>query len=390
MAVATATKDAPAKGGGQPATALSRPFITGSREIETHVYDNTVAMTTSTQTLTPYDLVTDGYVSGLYILINGTVSANVTNVVAYAEDGPWNALQTVQFSDVSNRPIVGPMSGWELKEAIKFGGYTFSDDPQASVTYSAVTGAGATGGTFGFILHLPIEFVHRNAMGSLTNLSNAAVFRLEMTLNASTNVFTQVPSVLPSVRVRVQQHGWMESAGRDPFGNAASPAPPAVDSVQYWERQTYTINPGAQNFRFTPFEGHVRNMLLILEDGASSRTQGDADWPDPLRLHYDSTVPVDRMKPVWQKYVEEVFGYTGTPAANIANGRDLGVFPLAYNRDFGQKAGSEQCFGYMYVSSGTSIRFDGTIGGSGSHTLTALINYINPAGGNALALTGGK
>lgn len=387
--MATATAPAPTKGGHEAAAPqqTSRPFITGSREIETHTYDVTVTMATSTQTLTPYDLVTDGYVSGLYIWIVNTTASNAATVT-FAEDGPWNALQSVQFSDVSNRPIVGPMSGWELKECIKFGGYSFSDDPQDSQTYSATTGAGGTGGSFEFILHLPIEFVHRNAMGSLTNLSNAAVFRLEMTLNASTNIFGTVPTNQGSVRVRVQQHGWMESAGRDPFGNPASPAPPAVDSVQYWERQTYTVNAGAQNFRFTPFEGHVRNLLLVLEDSNSSRSQGEADWPDPLRLHYDATVPVDRLKRVWRRYVEEVFGYKAT--IETAGGKDNGIYPLAFNRDFGQKAGSEQCFGYLYVSSGTAIRFDGTIGGSGSHTLTAMWNYINPAAGNALALTGGK
>lgn len=389
MATATAAPPkAAAKGDAAQAPQMSRPFITGSRNIETHTYDNTVTMTTSTQTLTPYDLVTDGYVSGLWILVEGTVSTNSTNNVAYASNGPWNALQTVQFSDVSNRPILGPMSGWELKECIKYGGYSFSDDPALSQTYSAVTGTGSTGGSFSFILHLPIEFIGRNAMGALTNLSNAAVFRLEFTLNASTNVYSQVPSALPSVRVRVEQQGWMESAAHDPFGNASSPAPPAVDSVQYWERQTYTVNAGAQNFRFTPFEGHVRTMILVLTDGSASRSQGESDWPDPLRLHYDATVPYDRLKTIWRREIEENYGYTAT--IETAGGKENGVYPLSWALDFGLKVGAEQAYGYMYVSSGTAIRFDGTIGGSGSHTLTVLWNYINPAGGNALALTGGK
>jgi hypothetical protein len=383
----SATAAPPAKAPTTAAPMSSRPFITGSREIETHTYDQTVTMSGSTQTLPGYDLVTDGYVGGLYIVVTGTTAGN-SAAVAYNANGVWASLGTVQFSDVSNRPIVGPMSGWELKECIKFGGYTFSDDPADSVTYSATTGTGATGGSFQFILHLPIEFVHRNAMGSLTNLSNAAVFRLEMTLAATTTVYSTAPTAAPSVRVRVQQRGWMESAGHDPFGNPASPAPPAVDSVQYWERQTYTVNPGAQNFRFTPFEGHVRNCIFVLTDGSGSRTAGEADWPDPLRLHYDATVPVDRLKPVWLRDVEEIWGYKG--ALDTAGGRESGVFPVAYNRDFGLKAGAEQCFGYLYVSSGTAIRFDGTIGGSGAHTLTVLWNYINPAGGNALALTGGK
>lgn len=370
-----------------------RPFITGSREIESHTYDKTVTMTAGGgQPFDTYDFVTDGYVSGCYINVVATVPSDNSAAVAYTEDGPWNALLNVQFSDVSNRPIIGPMSGWELKECIKYGGYTQSADPADSQTFSAVTGTGATGGNFSFTLHLPIEFVHRNAMGSLTNLSNAAVFRLDFTLNGGTSIYSTSPTALPTVRIRLQQHGWMESAGRDPFGNPAAPTPPAVDTVQYWERQTYTLSAAAQNFRFTPFEGHVRNVIFVLRGGtaATARADGQTNWPDPLRLHYDATIPIDRLKNTWQRYVEELWGYTAALGSNPVNGKENGVFPLAFNRDFANKPGAEQGYGYLYVSAGTAIRFDGTIGGSGTQTLTVLWNYVNPAGGNPLALTGGK
>jgi hypothetical protein len=393
---------APAKGAAQQMAV--RPFITGTREIESHTYDQTVTMATSTTTLSQYDLVTDGYVSGLYLYVQAVVTANTTAATAnFQEDAPWNALQTVQFSDVSNRPILGPMSGWELKTLIKFGGFSNSDDSQDSVLYSVTTGTTASGGSFQYILHLPIEFVHRNALGALTNLSNAAVFRMDLTLNAASNVYSGTagtPVVLPQVRIRVHQHGWMESAGHDPFGNPAATAPPAVDSVMYTERQTYTVNAGSQNFRLTPFEGHLRNIIFYLKDSNGSRLQGEADWPDPLRLHYDATVPIDRLKDIWKRQIEEMYAYSGAQPASItatatainpqASFRDNGVFPLPFTRDFGLKPGAEQSYGYMYVSAGTALRFDGTINGSGSHTLVALMNYVNPAGGNALALTGGK
>lgn len=373
-----------------PAPPMMRPFIVGTREIETHTYDNSVQIDASSHTYPSYDFTTDGYLAGVYIIVSAPIASGNAATVAFAEDGPWSALQTIQFSDVSNRPILGPMSGWEVKEAIKYGGYYYQSDPTNSVNYSAVTGSGGTGGTFKFILHLPIEFVHRNAMGSLTNLSNAAVFRLDMTLAPSTSIYTTPPTALPIMRVQLQQHGWMESSGRDPFGNPASPMPPAIDSVQYWERQSYNINAGAQNFRLTPFEGHVRNVIFVLRDSALSRAQGEADWPDPLRFRYDSVVPVDRIKAVWQQKVEENWGYTAALAANPSNGKENGVFPISYARDFGHLPGAEQCFGYLYVSAGTALRFDGIIGGSGAHTLIVLFNYVNPAGGNPLALTGGK
>lgn len=372
-----------------------RPFITGSREIESHVYDKTVLMTAGGgQPYDTYDFVTDGYVSGAYIYVTGVVPSANSAVVAYTEDGPFNALLNVQFSDVSNRPIIGPMSGWELKECIKYGGYQDNTgaDPVNSQSYSAVTGAGATGGNFSFILHLPIEFVHRNAMGSLTNLSNAAVFRLDFTLNGGTSIYSTSPTALPNVRIRVQQHGWMESAGRDPFGNPAAPTPPAIDTVQYWERQTYSLSAAAQNFRFTPFEGHVRSVIFVLRGPtpATARLDGEANWPDPLRLHYDATIPVDRLKTIWQRQVEELWGFTAAIGSNPSNGRENGTYPLSFARDFGTSPGAEQGYGYLYVSAGTAIRFDGTIGGAGTQTLTVLWNYINPSGGNPLALTGGK
>lgn len=376
-----------------PGAMAARPFITGSRQIQSHTYDQTQAMTAGGGQVFPtYDFVTDGYVSGLYIYVVGTVPSTNSAAVAYSEDGPFNALSTVQFSDVSNRPIIGPMSGWELKECIKYGGYRVpaGSDPTNSQNYSAVTGTGATGGNFSFVLHLPIEFVHRNAMGSLTNLSNAAVFRLDVTLNGGNNVYTTSPTALPNVRIRYQQHGWMESAGRDPFGNAAAVAPPAVDSVQYWERQTYALNSGSVNFRFTPFEGHVRNVIFVLRDSSNTRSGGETNWPDPLRLHYDATIPLDRLKAVWQEYVQELWGYNAALGANPVLGKENGVYPLAFNRDFSVGVGAEQCFGYLYVSAGTAIRFDGSLGGSGSQTLSVLWNYVNPAGGNPLALTGGK
>lgn len=372
-----------------------RPFICGTRAIETHTYDNSIQLDASSHTYPSYDFQTDGYLSGVYILLTTTGAANPNaTVVAFAEDGPWNALQTVQFSDVSNRPILGPMSGWELKVAIKYGGYNFQTDPQNSQNFSAVAGAGATGGAFNFCLRLPIEFVRRNAMGSLTNLSNAAVFRLDLTLAPSTTVYTTPAAgggaTLPIVRIRLQQFGWMESSGRDPFGNPASPTPPAVDTVQYWERQIYNLNAGAQNFRLTPFEGMVRNVIFVLRDATGTRSGGETDWPDPLRYRYDSVIPVDRIKAVWQNIVEQEYGYVAALAANPVNGKENGLYPIAYNRDFGHQPGAEQCYGYQYVSAGTALRWDGVIGGSGAHTLTCLFNYVNPAGGNPLALTGGK
>jgi hypothetical protein len=96
-----------------------------------------------------------------------------------------------------------------------------------------------------------------------------------------------------------------------------------VDTVQYWERQIYNLNAGAQNFRLTPFEGLVRNVIFVLRDSsATPRAGGEANWPSPLRYRYDSVIPVDRLKNVWQFMIEEQYGFTAALAANPTNGKE--------------------------------------------------------------------
>lgn len=384
MATATATKkDAKA----DAAAAARRPFITGSRILDKQTYDQTRTLTASTQRLPTYELDTDGFTAGLYLVVQATTAGNAATVT-FDEDGPFNVLDTVQFSDTSNNPILGPMTGYDLYIANKYGGYSFQDDAKMSAVYSATTGSGATGGSFTFVLPVPIEIVHRDALGALLNKSASAVFKLDVTLSTSAIPYGTPPTTPGSVRVRIQQYGWMDPNATDLKGNPVAQNPPALNTVQYWDKQTYTLNAGAVAQRLQTFDGMVRNIIFKLEDGSASRAQGDADFPDPFQLQYETSQPINRLKIVWQDMISRHYGYNA--AAGAAGGRDNGVYPETYCRDFGLKPGAESRLGYLPVSAATAVRVLGTITGSGAHTLTALINYVVPAGGNVRAIAGGK
>lgn len=387
MATATAPAPAPAKGGAAPAPVANRPFITGTRTVERAIYDNTRTLATNQQKLPTYNLDTDGFTSGMWLLVEATTAGN-TAAVAFNADAPLNVLASVQFSDTNNKPILGPMSGHDLYECIKFGGYAFSDDAKQSVVYSTTTGTGATGGSFTFVLRVPIEIVHRDALGSLLNKSASAVFKLDTTLAASTDVYSTAPTAEPSVRVRIQQFGWMDSDQKDIKGNPASPNPPALNTVQFWDKQSIAVNAGSMNQVLNTFSGLVRTLIFELRDSTGSRQQGDADFPDPFEFHIDKTVPVSRLLTIWKHLISNEYGYTG--AVETPGGRDYGTFPLTYAKDFGLKPGAENRFGYQPVSSATTLMMKGTIGGSGSHTMNVFVNYVNPANGDPKAITGGR
>lgn len=387
MTTAAPPKGAPRQGNGKAAPApAARPFLCGTQSVETHTYDKTKALTTATQTMDTFYVGTDGFLSDLYVLVEATVPSTNSAAVAYAADGPWNAIQSITFNDTTNKPIIGPFSGFDLKTFVKYGGYAFVDDPQQDVAnYSAVTGTGATGGNFSFVLRIPLQFVAREALGALPNTSNQTVYSVDMTLNASGTVYTTSPTALPNVRVRIQQDGYRESAGMDIQGNPTTKTPPALGAVQYMRKFSDDISAGAQNFRLSPWEGMTRMLGFILRDSSGVRTVGETDWPDPVRLHYDNNVPIDRLKAIWRHKMIARYGYVA--AIDTAGGRDSGVYVLPYNTDWGLKPGQEGRYGYLGVSAGTSIRYDGTIGGSGSHKLETLVNYVNPPGGQVRALT---
>lgn len=387
MATAAPTKTGKQQQAQQAQAAARRPFITGTRVIDKQTYDQTRTLTTSTQRLPTYELDTDGFTAGLYLLVN-IVTAGNSAAVTFAADGPYNAIDTITFSDTSNNPILGPMGGHDLYVAVKYGGYSFVDDQRNSPVYTATTGAGATGGSATFVLLVPVEIVHRDALGALLNKSASAVFKLDITLAANATIYGTPPTAAGSMRVRVQQFGWMDPNATDLKGNPVAQNPPALNSVQYWDKQTYTLNAGAIAQRLQTFDGMVRNIIFELRDNTGSRAQGDSDFPDPFLLQYETATPIQRVKAIWQHMIAQHFGYTA--AAEAVNGRDNGTYPETYCRDFGLKPGAESRLGYLPVSAATALRVQGTIGGSGSHTLTCLINYVVPAGGDVKAIAGNR
>lgn len=392
MATATATPSATSKGakqqGAQQAQAAARrPFITGSRVIDKQTYDQTRTLSASTQRLPTYELDTDGFTAGAYVLVDIVTAGNAATVT-FAADAPYNAVDTITFSDTSNNPIFGPMNGHDLYIAVKYGGYSFVDDQKQSPIYSVTAGAGGTGGSATFVMLVPIEIVHRDAVGALLNKSASAVFKLDITLAANATIYGTAPTTPGTARVRIQQYGWMDPNATDLKGNPVAQNPPALNTVQYWDKQTYTLNAGSVAQRAQTFDGLVRNIIFELRDSTQSRTQGDADFPDPFLMQYETATPIQRVRAIWRHMIGQHFGYTA--AADTAGGRDFGTYPETYCRDFGLKPGAESRLGYLPVSAATALRVQGSIGGSGSHTLTMLVNYVVPAGGDVRAIAGNR
>jgi hypothetical protein len=198
------------------------------------------------------------------------------------------------------------------------------------------------------------------------------------------------PTTAPTVNVLIYQDSYRQSAGKDAQGNDTVTTPPGLGAVLYARRNILTATAGAVDLQLQQQEGSYRALHFILKDSTGSRTQGDSDWPDPCQTYLNNDIPYDRTKDFWIRRLERDYGYTKTltAAANPVGGRDFGVFTLPFITDGGSlQAGDEDRYKYLSVSAADTLGWRGTIGGSGTHTLTTIYNFVRPPGGNIKGLT---
>lgn len=387
MATATAQPQAAPKKAenGKQAAPMLRPFFPGTLDLETHTYVKTGTLTTQQIPLDTFNPKTNGFLADLWVEFTAVAAGN-SATVAFNEDYPFRAMATFTLSDTGGQPILGPMTGWELMIFVKWGGFSFSDDPRDSQTYSATTGAGATGGSFSWILQVPVQFVRREPLGVLPNTNSNNSYAVDITIATLAQIYSTAPTAAPTYTVKVYQDSYRQSSGKDAQKNGTVTTPPGLGAVLYLRRNTLDISTGSVDQELSQQEGSYRALHLVLRDSNSSRQQGDSDWPDPMQVYFNNDVPYDRTKNYWIRRMERDYGYVA--AVNTANGRDYGHFVLPFITDAqGLKAGSENRYKYLSVSAADTLGIRGSIGGSGTHKLTTMFQFVRPPGGNIKGLT---
>lgn len=320
------------------------------------------------------DIPAYGYMRALVLLVTATGGAG-TSVTA-AEDGPFNVLQNIFLTEPNGAVIAQFNSGYDLFLANKWGGYRpqGNADPRASSAYSGV--AGATG-NFQFVLRIPVEINERDALGSLPNQNSASAFKLRFQYNNTASVYGTAPTTAPTVTTTVYMESW-DQPSENSAGQNNQVVPPAMNTTQFWTPQVINYNAGFQTLRLTRLGNWIRNLIFINRRNASTRANGDSDWPDPLTLFLDAR-PMDVLaKAVWKEQMAQR-GLSGSPgAADAANGLDNGVFVYDFTHDFDGALGHEPRNLWLGTLGSERLEIQGTFANAG--TLTVLTNDVAIAG----------
>lgn len=364
------------KGGAQPATILTVPFVRAAQEHYENFVDVTQQLGASAVQLGPYDVPAYGYMRGIVLSLKASGGAG-TATVATAEDAPFSAIDEVVVADVNGAPIVGPLSGHDLYLVNKYGGYSpHLPDPKSLPAYAApATGANASG-NFAFQLRIPVEVNGRDALGSLPNQNGASTYKLRVTLAPATRIYSTQPTTLPSVRLTTTLDAWTQPTQTDLRGNANSTQPPAMGTTAFWSKTSITVSAGYQVLRLPRVGNYLRDLVFVFRDSSGSRANGANNFPDPASISWDTRLLKAYPRDLWRNDMARKFALTAGNEA--ANGLDNGVFVEDYIHEFTGRAGYELRDGWLPTSQSTRLEIAGTFASSG--TLTVLTNDVSPNG----------
>ena len=383
MGGTAATQNKNRGGGSGPAVAVV-PFIRASAQHrEPAGIDVSRQITAADQDLGTFDIPAYGYVRSLLILVQATGGSGTS--VTQAEDGPFAALKNIFLTEPNGAFIAAFNSGYETFLADKWGGLRdpAGSDFRQSPTYSAV--ASATG-NFAFMIRVPVEINLRDGLGALPNQNAAATFKLKLTLasgaaNAGAYGAT-VPSTQPTARVRVFLEAWDQPESAT-AGASNQVTPPAMNTTQFWSVQSFNVNAGSQNIRLTRVGNYLRNLIFVFRRTASTRANGQTDFPDPATIYLD-TRPLDIVeKNNWTHQMFERSGFGGvvgatTPAYDAPGGLDNGVYVYDFTNEFDGLLGRENRDLWLPTLGSTRLELQGSFANAG--TLTVLTNDVAIAG----------
>lgn len=367
--------------------------------------DATISSVTA-GTPTQIGLQTNAFLENLIIDVAMVTSGNSASV-AFAADGPWNAIANISFSDPAGQSIVSPITGYNLYLLNKYLPDTScSFDPKLDPTYAAVTGTGATGGSFNFRLVLPVEHRRRDAFGALNN--SAANQRYLLTINwigSFATIYSTAPTTAGTLTAQIYQQYWTSppasitsSAGQV----AVQQTPTGLGSVGFirYEEHTEVAGGGSPQIQLNNVGDTISSLIFVLRDtagardiniGAQSATTanfpGQFDfWVNDFQTQALSTCGpngVGTAGGIWGRNMSRFYGYHN--AVETAGGLDNGVYVLPYLTElFDDAVNFGPANQYLPTDATTKLQIRGSTWGSGAAKLQVITRLLRPVSGAAL------
>jgi hypothetical protein len=354
-------------------TAEAIPFVRAAHKLRNPGNQFvSAAMGAAAQDFGPFDVPSGGFLRNILVEVEALAGTNGAAALAYNADAPWNALRSVELSDVNGRPIFYPnLTGYDLYLINKYGAYRYWSEPEDSPNYYLEAAGAGADGEFTFSLRIPVEIDSTDAYGALPNLNSAEPYRTRFTIAPSADVYSTPPdTTISTVTVRQVVDNWSLPATKDSSGNVQTTEPPDMNTTQNWSKTVFPIVAGANTIKLARTGNLLRELILVYRAVGGARiTLASGNYPNDLSITWDRYQLIRERAVSRLHTMNEDFGNIVHPA---------GVYVYHFTED-GSVPGNEKRNLWIPTLQPTEILFEGTFGVAG--TLEVITNDIMPHGG---------
>ena len=320
-----------------------------------------------------------GFIYGILLDVVATATGNAA-AVTFAEDAPWSALDSIVFRDVNGELI--NLTGFDLFIAnLMQKNYANRYLDQSALTNLGTTGAGATGGSFSFMLDVPIAINRRDLIGIVGNQDRAEKWALRSDLAASASIYGTAPTALPPVTINKFYENYSVPNPTSPSGAAQEVLPPSFGTLHFLTSTQADAVPAPSttvNHFLRRIGNTIRAVALVFRAGAGTtpRATADANLPTNIRMKVGEDTLFNETARYRKAQMFKRYGFD-FPA---------GVLVYDAMHDFDREAGAEVGDDYYHTQALVNAQFiisypSGYTAGGSLRFITDDLIYTPPFGG---------
>lgn len=318
----------------------------------------TITISAAQQNLQPFIVPAYGYLREVLLVITGTTAGNVA-AVTFAADGPWNIIRSMVLQDSGGAQLF-QMGGFAAFLQMKWGGYAFNGNLALDTRFfSAVTGAGATGGSFQIVIPITQVFM-RDGVGALPNMDASSAYQLFVTADTIATVYGVAPTNPASIVFSLQEVAYTNPPKLDLFNRPNITVPPGITSegsaVQYWSSNIFPgLGTGLNTITINRVGNNIRGHILVFRTAGGVRADL-INATDQITFDWDGNNRYLIPRSTFDYLAFREYGYS----------TDLGVIPMMNIFDPDGRAGNELGQEYMQTVSGTRLILRFNLNAAGS------------------------
>ena len=259
-------------------------------------------------------------------LYTTTATAGSWVVANQNADAPQNLFSQLSVTQPNGEELYGgpTFGGYHAYLAAKHDAWKLNNDPATWSSYVDTTT------TITYDLPIPFEINPEYGLGSLPNQDFSAPWKIQVTGNLSTTIWTTAPTTIPALTLDYFLDAWTVPAANNPLNGAPQATQPVyLGTLSKWTLQSYTV-PAASAFE-VPFSrrGNAYRQLIFVGRVAATgaRTTTAGAFPNPIALRWDGTIIRTNDTPAL--WIDDDYMIRGGSAGGTVFTTEPGVMPLS-------------------------------------------------------------